>query len=129
MKKLLTLLVAILLIAVAVFAVACGGSNVVGKYKFKAMYEDGKIYKVGDTNEYGGAPLIQNSYVLELYSDNTLEFIITEGTTTTTLRGVWYQSGDYSISADVDGINIYANINGNNIIFEYNYDVYIILSK
>ncbi len=145
MKKLITLLMATLLVVVAMFSVACGGKNITcggknitdiaGTYKLKVMYTDieqGKVFELGE-NVDGVGILTEDSYVLKLFDNNTLEFKYTEGNTTTRLEGAWFQDGEYTIGAIVGYDRIYGYINGNNIIFEYShygyFSSYIVLEK
>ena len=133
MKKLLTLLTAVVLVLVAVFSVACiGGNSIVGTYKFKAVYLDenggGSIYEIGDN--YENNILTEDACILKLLDNNTLEFTYTIGNTTKKLDGVWFQNGEYTIGIQIEYYDNYVCINGNNLVFNYGYNGYfIILSK
>ena len=133
MKKLITLLVAMTLVIVALFGVACNeslGNSIVGTYKFKSAYLDvnsgGSVYEIGDN--YQGNLFTEDTCILKLLDNNTLEFTYTIGNTTKKLDGVWFRESAYNIGARIEYDIVSAHIDGNNIVLEYG-DYYLIILK
>lgn len=91
MKKIKSILIAVFLSLVCLFAVACGKAQT-GVYKTKSVTSGEVTVSVGETMPGATEPMNADFFVLELKEDNVVVLTITDGDTVTT-EGTWTQTG------------------------------------
>lgn len=106
MKKFIAAIcMAVMAIVLVVTLAACGGGNIAGTYKFSSMkFKDGETevtINVGE--EFQGITVTEDTYILELKSDNTLSLsTLMAGPEAQTLGGTWEADGN-TVSLVIDG--------------------------
>ncbi len=104
-KKIIAIVAAALVLVaiIVVSAVSCSRNSVEGKYELQAIYDDGKVYCVGDT--YGETTLSEDYIVVEINADNTLVVILKEENIEIKQEGVWYRTDEYSFACQAGEVS------------------------
>lgn len=95
MKKFISLVAVCLLVIACAFCTSCSKKNsVTGNYYFVRVYDDDKVYNIGD--QYEGKALQKDFVVVQVNKDNTLTYTYTYSGKKIEEKSVWFRSGDYS---------------------------------
>lgn len=121
MKKFISLVAVCLLVIACAFCTSCSKKNsVTGTYYFVRVYDDDKVYNIGD--QYEGKTLQKDFVVVQVNKDNTLTYTYTYSGKKIEEKSVWFRHDDYiyrfafdggvcvayfenkTISVDIDGV-------------------------
>ena len=130
MRKFKSILIAVFLSLVCLFAVACG--KVTGVYKTKSVIFDGVMVSVGELTPDSRDVLLENFCILELKENNTVQLSTTYKETTISREGSWVKKGKTVVLTFVEkGKTAVLNCvqNGNEITIDFSDECTVVVEK
>lgn len=122
MKKTISIL-SLLCVLTLLFSLCSCSSGISGKYRLKMIYENGKLYELGNT--YQDIKLSEDTFSLTINNDNTFLLKTTTKGTSVEIKGVWCKTGDNEYRGFIAGDQMYITADGNTVIVCSGKDVII----
>ena len=130
MKKIKSILIAVFLSLVCLFAVACGQAQT-GVYKTKSVTSGDVTVSVGEKFPGAQEPMNADFFVLELKEDNVAVLTVADGDTVT-IEGTWSQVGKnitLTFVEDGETITIECVQNGKEITVDFIGEFIVVVEK